>query len=185
METATGTDAIAARERLNADIACVAAGDRRALERVYAATSNKLFGICLRIAGDREAAEDALQETYLRVWRRAGRFDATRASAITWLCLIARGTAIDARRADGRRMAGALSLVDGAGDGTDRAAEIEGDVLRDCLDRLDTEPRGAILAAFYDGYSYDDLARRAGSPLGTMKSRIRRALKALRECIDG
>lgn len=180
---ATDTDAGAARSRLNADIAQVAAGDKAALNRVYAATSAKLFGICLRFAGDRESAEDALQETYLKVWRRAGRFDEARASAITWLCLIARGTAIDARRVSGRTAAGLEAAADHAhversGVDVDRLA------IDDCMGQLEERQRAFILQAFFDGYSYDELARRADMPLGTMKSRIRRGLMALRRCLD-
>lgn len=172
-----------ARARLDADIARVAAGDRAALRAVYAATSAKLFGICLRITGDRENAEDALQETYVKVWRRADRFDPSRASAITWLCLIARGTAIDVARAHGRADTGvealaAHALTDATVDEEERRE------LDDCLALLDDGQRSFILSAFFDGYSYDELARRAEMPLGTMKSRIRRGLMALRRCLD-
>ncbi len=80
-------------------LAAVAGGDRRAFERVYTATSAKLFGVCLRVLPDREEAEDVLQEVYATVWRKAGQFDASRASAITWLAMIARNRAIDRLRA--------------------------------------------------------------------------------------
>ena len=172
-----------ARARLDADIAAVAAGDRAALRRVYGATSAKLFGICLRFAGDRDGAEDALQETFVKVWRRADRFDPTRASAITWLCLIARGTAIDAARADGR----AARRVDAVRDHADVATALpmqDRVALSDCLDALEAPARTHILSAFFDGYSYDELARHADVPLPTMKSRIRRGLMALRRCLD-
>src|SRR4051812_30376600 len=94
--------AAAARARLTDALARVADGDRAALREVYDLTAAKLFGVCLRISGDRESAEDILQDVYIKVWNRAGRFDAERASPVTWLCAIARNTAIDARRASGR-----------------------------------------------------------------------------------
>ena len=172
-----------ARERLNADIARVAAGDRAALRAVYAATSAKLFGICIRVTGDRENAEDALQETYVKLWRRADRFDPSRASAITWLCLIARGTAIDIARANGRADSGAEAIATHALTAAP-LPEDERRELDDCLALLDDGQRAFILSAFFDGYSYDELARRAEMPLGTMKSRIRRGLLALRRCLD-
>lgn len=176
MTTAASTD-------LNAEIARVGTGDRAALRRVYDATSSRLFGICLRLAGDRNAAEDALQETFLRVWRRADRFDPDRASAMTWLALVARGVAIDGRRAAGRSADGqeALAALPVA-DGLDVE---EGYTLNDCLERLDEGQSRYIRSAFYDGYSYDELARDADMPVGTMKSRIRRGLAALRRCLDG
>ena len=83
------------RKQLAAAIVRVAGGDRAALQLVYHATSAKLFGIVLRILGDRGEAEDVLQDVYLTVWRKAGRFDATVASPITWLVSIARNRAID------------------------------------------------------------------------------------------
>ena len=177
---ATSTDA---HRRLNADIARVAAGDRAALRRVYAATSGKLFGICLRFSGDRDGAEDALQETYVKVWRRADRFDPARASAMTWLCLIARGTAIDAARAVGR-MRGGMDVVRDHADIVTEVPAGDREALTDCLDLLDEDARGYILSAFFDGYSYDELAKFAEVPLGTMKSRIRRGLMALRRCLE-
>ncbi|KAB2858515.1 MAG: RNA polymerase subunit sigma, partial [Sphingopyxis terrae] len=79
-----------AREALVAALAAVARQDRAALRQVYDLTSAKLFGICLRICGDRGSAEDVLQAVYLKIWDRAGQFDAARASPITWLAAIAR-----------------------------------------------------------------------------------------------
>ncbi|WP_370192282.1 sigma-70 family RNA polymerase sigma factor, partial [Aurantimonas coralicida] len=104
-------------ERLRA----VAAGDRGALQAVYDLTSAKLFGICLRILGDREEAEDVLQDVYLIIWRKAESFDAGRASPITWLATIARNRSIDRLRQVGPRRAdkpvdAALDLADGTPD---------------------------------------------------------------------
>jgi RNA polymerase sigma factor (sigma-70 family) len=89
------------RERLVLALAQVADGDQLALREVYDSTCAKLFGVCLRICQDREAAEDVLQNVYIEIWHRAGRFDGTRASPVTWLCAIARNAAIDWRRANG------------------------------------------------------------------------------------
>ena len=73
-----------ARERLKAAMARLAGGDRGALEDIYRLTNVKLFGICLRILGDRKEAEDALQDVYITLWRNAARYDAKRASPIAW-----------------------------------------------------------------------------------------------------
>lgn len=169
---------------LNADLALIAAGDRAAMRRLYGATAPKLFGICVRVALDREAAEDALQETYLRVWLRAGRFDPDRASAMTWLCLVARGVAIDGRRATLRR----TNLVDPVGDPPTHepaAARLdEAHAVTDCIEQLGADQRDPIRSAFFDGYSYAELALRFDVALGTMKSRIRRGLVALKRCLE-
>ncbi|MEN2709464.1 sigma-70 family RNA polymerase sigma factor [Sphingomonas sp. NPDC092331] len=178
-----------ARAGLVDALARVAEGDREALRRVYDSTSAKLFGVCLRISRDRETAEDILQEVYLKIWNRAGRFDAQRASPITWLCTIARNTAIDRRRAAGPIM---LPEEDAAGVADDSATAIElieGAEERarifHCLDALDRQKGGAIRSAFFDGLSYPQLAERMAVPLGTVKSWIRRGLAQLRQCLDG
>ena len=83
-------DAETRRRQLVAAINRVAGGDRAALRLVYSKTSAKLFGVCLRILGDRSEAEDVLQDVYLTVWRKAASFDEAVASPITWLVAIAR-----------------------------------------------------------------------------------------------
>ena len=88
------------REDLVEALGRVAQHDSTALREIYETTSAKLFGVCLRILGERAEAEDVLQEVYMIVWRRAATFDASRASPITWLATIARNRAIDRLRAN-------------------------------------------------------------------------------------
>src|ERR1700740_240397 len=95
MQSLQAMDAGESRSQLSAALARVASGDRAALRLVYQDTSAKLFGVCLRILNDRSEAEDVLQDVYLTVWRKAGSFDPSRASPITWLVAIARNRAID------------------------------------------------------------------------------------------
>ena len=163
--------------------------DRSAFARLYRLTSAKLFGICLRICGERAAAEDVLSEVYLTVWRRAGAFEPGRASPITWLATIARNRAIDwVRAAPGRRRAPLDEALDLPDDRPDpETAALTADrvhQLRDCLDELDPRSRDAIRTAFFNGQTYAELAERAGVPLGTMKSVVRRGLARLRNCLD-
>ncbi len=177
-----------ARAELSAALADVGRGDRSALRLVYDRTSAKLFGICLRICGDREAAEDVLQDIYLKIWRRAGRFDPSRASPITWLATIARNTAIDWRRASNApAMLGddALAVVADDRVGADVMAEDAETRARifTCIDTLEEKRATAIRAAFFDGLSYPQLADRMAVPLGTMKSWIRRGLIELKACL--
>jgi RNA polymerase sigma factor (sigma-70 family) len=177
-----------ARDRLAHALASVARGDRAGLKLVYELTSAKLMGICLRICQDREAAEDVMQDVYLKIWSRAGRFDAGRASPITWLCAIARNTAIDWRRANSRIAPLPVEAADAVPDARPSAeALIEAgqDSARifDCLEALETRQRSAIRDAFFGGLSYPELAAHAAVPLGTMKSWIRRGLLQLRGCL--
>src|ERR1700756_741875 len=109
-------------------LARIPGGDRAALQTVYRLTSAKLFGVCLRILGERADAEDVLQEVFVTVWRKAGDFDATRASPMTWLIAIARNRAIDRLRAskNSRRM----EPIEAAGEMAD-VAPVADDVLEE------------------------------------------------------
>jgi len=179
-----------ARDRLKAAMSRLASGDRAALEDIYRATSAKLLGICYRILGDEKEAEDALQDVYLTLWRRADRYDPDRASPIAWLATFARNRAIDRLRT-GKVRRGSVSEDEAAplADETPLAetmlidAEREARV-RGCLDTLDDTPRDAIRTAFFEGRTYAELADRMDVPLGTMKSWIRRGLAKLKACME-
>lgn len=172
----------ATRKCLKDELASVAAGDCAAFDRLYAATSHKLFGIILRLVHDREAAEDVLQEVYLKIWDRAGDFTTDRGSPIAWMSTIARYTAIDSlRRRDRRREDGDPPET------ADTAVSSDPDLrigLTRCMNLLEDHQRRSIRSAFFDGYSYAELANDAAVPLGTMKSWIRRGLERLRCSLD-
>ncbi|MBB5714546.1 sigma-70 family RNA polymerase sigma factor [Sphingomonas aerophila] len=182
------------REALLAALLATGLGNRRAFRQVYQMTSTKLFGICLRICGERQTAEDVLQEVYLTIWRRAPSFEPSRGSPVAWLATIARNRALDWRRANNKPppepwSEGADTSVSEPVDNAllaDRAMiEEEGAArLQGCLEGLDHRPRGAIRAAFLDGLTYSELAKREAVPLATMKSTIRRALLRLRDCLN-
>ena len=102
------------RSLIIAALGRIPAGDRAALQTVYRLTSAKLFGVCLRILGERAEAEDVLQEVYVTVWRKAADFDARRASPMTWLIALARNRSIDRLRATrmNRNMSNRLFRLD-------------------------------------------------------------------------
>jgi RNA polymerase sigma factor (sigma-70 family) len=184
-------DALAAsRSQLAAALARVAAGDRAALRIVYQDTSAKLFGVCLRILNDRSEAEDVPQDVYVTVWRKAGSFDPTRASPITWLVAIARNRAIDRLRstATSRRsepIETAEDVRDDAPAALDLVVAAEQQArLKVCLGELEERHSAVIRSAFLDGVTYEQLAQRMDVPLGTMKSWIRRGLMKLRACLE-
>ena len=177
-----------ARARLAEALAAVAQGDRRAFHDVYQRTSAKLYGVCCRILGEGQDAEDALQEAYVNVWRRAGRFDASRASPITWLAAVARNTAIDRLRARRNRTTAPIDEAFEVADDRPRADALleqagESRRLHGCLGELPDRDGALIRTAFLEGATYPELAERAAEPLGTIKSRIRRALIKLRDCL--
>lgn len=178
------------REALRDAMARLAAGDQAALEEIYRATRVKLFGITLRILGDRKEAEDALQDVYVNLWQRADRYDPARASPIAWLAAFARNRAIDRLRT-GKVRGGAVPVEEAAPlpDEAPLADALLVDAeqtaqIHKCLAELDPRTQEHIRAAFFEGYTYAQLAERAGVPLGTMKSWVRRGLQRLRTCFE-
>jgi RNA polymerase sigma-70 factor (ECF subfamily) len=177
------------RSSLALMLTSVATGDRSAFEEIYRRTSAKLFGVCLRILPVREEAEEVLQEAYLSVWQRAGSFDARRGNAMTWLITLARNRAIDRLRSKGRVATAPAELAEEVADpAPDATSLIEASQderrLVHCLGTLNGGDAGLIRRAFFEGLTYADLAAQASAPLGTVKSRIRRALLKLRECLS-
>ena len=178
-----------ARMHLIEQLAKTGMEDRAAFRDVYALTSAKLFGICLRICVDRSAAEDVLQDVYVIIWKRAGAYDPCLGSPITWLATIARNRAIDWQRS--RKQRGAVPLDD-APDLPDTKANAEAVLLLDeasrrvhtCLAELESRQGNAIRNAFFYGHTYAQLAERNNVPLGTMKSWIRRGLRQMRESLE-
>jgi RNA polymerase sigma-70 factor (ECF subfamily) len=165
----------------------VAAGDKSALKSVHEQMAGRVFGVALAILRDRAAAADVLQETFLKLWQRAGQFDPSRGSPAGWLLTIARYAALDAARARGREVA---SDDPGLGDtpvdpeALDLILQSEDNArLRACLDKLGAAYRRGIVLAFVHGLSHIEVAEHLVLPLGTVKSNIRRGLLSLRECM--
>ena len=176
------------RQRLVQALVAVGDDDRAAFATLYQLTSAKLFGICLRICGERQAAEDVLSEVYLTIWRRAGAFEPGRASPISWLATIARNRAIDWVRANSRHRTAPADAIADLADERPLASEAmladeQQQRLHLCLDQLDDRQRGAIRTAFFDGLTYAELATRQAVPLGTVKSWVRRGLMRLKDCL--
>lgn len=190
MNESTARSGDDARAALSSALAQVALGSEAALRDVYDRTSAKLFGVCLRILGDRAEAEDALQDVYVTVWRRAGSFDDSRASPITWLATLARNRAIDRLRSAKRSRASepveaASNIADSGPSALEslQASEERGRLL-DCLGEIEERTGDAIREAFFGGLTYAELAERMKVPLGTMKSWVRRGLVKLKDCLE-
>jgi RNA polymerase sigma-70 factor (ECF subfamily) len=181
----------AAQQELVSLVSAVARGDRRAFAALFDSTAPKLNASVRRILRSEAAAEDALQEAYLRIWRHAGDFDARIASPIAWMTTIARHAAIDALRRGSEKVAAAAKSIDAdmAERIADPAARHEptatGDQLQGCLDRLEGDRRKMVLLAYCEGWSREELAERFGRPVATVKTILRRSLIALKECLGG
>ncbi len=188
-------------------VGLIVAGSDDAIAAAYDRHASAVFGTAFRLVGDRSIAEDVVQETFLALWNRAETFDAARGSLATWLTTIARHRAVDRLRAAGRRPRtvdlGSLTSATGEDDadalerliataadrppGTDPEAVYATVELRETLARAlagmtDTE-RQVIALAYRDELTQSEIAARLGWPLGTVKTRTRRALHRLRDAL--
>lgn len=172
-------------------LALVLAGELSALETLYDRYKTLAFSLALRITGDGSLAEDVVQEAFLGVWRNAGRYAAGRGSVRTWLLSIVHHRAIDAVRR--RRPAVELPEGDEAPPPAltlpDVWAEVAGrldrEAIASAMARLSLVQREVLELAYYGGLTQQEIAERTGAPLGTVKSRARLGLLALREALTG
>lgn len=170
-------------------LARCALGERQAFAELYRLAAPKLFGLALRILKTRALAEEALQETFVRIWRHAADYRPDRGQAFTWMATILRHHALDLLRRQRREV-----LVDDAvfaavaDDGPEPALvwsqSREAQALRDCLQTLEANQRQSLLLAYFDGMTHAQLATRLRQPLGTVKSWVRRGLERLRRCLE-
>jgi RNA polymerase sigma-70 factor (ECF subfamily) len=176
-----------------------ARGDHPAFEEVYRRTHAHLFGLALRMLGREQAAEDALQEAFVSIWKNAAQYrtqvNGQEIQPMTWLIAIVRNKALDALRAGTRRREtelpedpeqddeglvteraeSALELFQQA----TRALRVEG-----CLGELDGTHRQSLALAYYQGLSHSEVAEQMRAPLGSVKAWIRRGLDKLRSCLE-
>lgn len=173
---------------LNKALQACARGDRAALRAIYDAEAPRMLGVAQRLLRRPALAEEAVQDAFVQVWRRAASFDPARGGARTWLYAVLRHRALNILRGEVR-----TDLVDdfepmGLASEEENAEHLvarlsEAGALRRCLEGLEPSRRQAIVLAYVHGLSHGELAGRLGVPLGTVKSWIRRSLIALRECL--
>ena len=174
-------------------------GDRAAFATLYEQTSSHLLGVVLRIQRDRAQAEDILQEVYVNVWRAAQSFDAAQSQPLTWLSSVARNRAIDSLRRtqtqpqfkptssgndeeDNDVYDTVADDAPGPLDLLSRASDAR--ALSSCMQALSAQQRQSVALAFFDGLSHAEVAEQMRQPLGTVKSWVRRALLALKSCLE-
>jgi RNA polymerase sigma-70 factor (ECF subfamily) len=176
----------------------IIARDERAVAELYDRHSRLVFSVIRRIVGSQSDAEDVLQETFVRVWSRADTYDAALGSPVTWLTRIARNRAVDRIRTRQTRADVDAPLPDTRESGEIRmavaAVSDRPDVrteemavattLRGAVAQLPETQRVLIEAAYFEGYTHQELATRFGVPLGTIKTRIRTGLTALRSRLE-
>jgi RNA polymerase sigma-70 factor (ECF subfamily) len=168
-----------------ATVTAMKAGDQRAMAELYDRYSSIVYAVALRVLGDTGKAEDVLQEVFLQLWKNPGAFDSARGSLGAWLAVITRNRAIDTLRK--RRPETDIEDViisvapDLAGD-ADRSRAAE--KVRGVLGTMPTTQRSALEMAYFEGMSHSEIASKTGEPLGTIKTRIRAGLTALRKAFQ-
>lgn len=167
-------------------VARLRTGDENAMQVLYDRYAPVVYAVALRVLADTGAAEDVLQEVFLQLWRKPQSFDASRGSMAGWLAVIARHRAVDHLRK--RRPTTDISEIVVAVD-----ADLEGaaerhqalEKVRKALGTMAAEQRSALEMAFFEGLTHVEIAERTGTPLGTVKTRIRAGLGALRKALAG
>jgi RNA polymerase sigma-70 factor (ECF subfamily) len=174
----------------------IAARDSAALAELYDRHSRLLFALVLRVLRDRGEAEEILQEAFVRVWTRAEIYDARMAGPLPWIVRVARNCAIDRLRARRVRATVDAPAIDptaveaatpATGIQNPEAAVLDAErrrTLTDALAGLPAEQRQLVEAAFFEGYTHSELAQRFGLPLGTVKTRIRAGMIAMRKRLE-
>jgi RNA polymerase sigma factor (sigma-70 family) len=165
----------------------VAQGDRGALRSLYERESRWLLAAAQRILRDRDHAHDVLQEAFLQIWQKAGTYQRALGSGRGWIYTVVRHRALDEARRSGRETAvgdDLEALADAATVRDSHAAPAgDAEALEQCLDKLEPSRRQCIVYAFVEGYTHEQIAKALTTPVGTVKSWIRRGLLALKECL--
>jgi RNA polymerase sigma-70 factor, ECF subfamily len=167
-------------------LAC-AQGDREALRAIYDQESRWLMGVALRIVRDRALAEEVLQEAFLQIWKAAGTFDATRGSGRGWIYTVVRHRALQEIRRTGHEVnldsEDLENLASHSETPDEEPVGVGSAELERCLEQLEPNRRACIVHAFIEGYTHEQIAAKLGTPLGTVKSWVRRGLLSLKECL--
>jgi RNA polymerase sigma-70 factor (ECF subfamily) len=174
----------------------VSQGRQAAFQELYGLVSPQLFASLLRILKRRDLAEEALQDAFLSVWRNAGSYSADKGAPMTWLVSICRYRALDTLRRQRREVslepmledvedgtAELAGLVDESADGT-LISKAETRALDDCMGLLNDGQRSSLKLAYFDGCTHEEIAAHLSSPIGTVKSWVRRGLESLKRCLE-
>jgi len=169
-----------------------AAGNQAAFESLYANTSGQLYAVALKMLKNQESAEEATQEAFISIWHKASYYQEGQGTVLTWLVSIVRYRALDIIRHKKVRKEDELSdnelgdtIEDSASDqGFHEQSLIAHPKLDMCMDELDNQQKQAIHLAYFNGLSHSEVVQHLASPLGTIKSWIRRGLTSLQRCLS-
>ena len=177
----SGTQAADHKDDL-ALISRMRAGDQSAMADLYDRYSGVVYGVALRVLANTTAAEDVVQEIFLQLWRKPDSFNAERGRLGPWLAVIARNRAIDhLRKRPLEDDIDELPISTGIDLESDSAQKLAIEKIRGVLAQLPQDQRKALEMAFFEGMTHSEIAGKTGEPLGTIKTRIRTGLLALRK----
>lgn len=166
-------------------VALLRSGSRDGFNYLYKNYSAVLYGIILKIVHSEETAQDVLQEAFVKIWHNIGQYDASKGRIYTWMLNIARNAAIDKLRSKGEIMKAKIQTGDDIVHNlsTSPKAEPQTDTigLRNMVASLRPEYHSIVELAYYKGYTLDEISKTLDVPLGTVKTRMRAAMKQLRE----
>lgn len=167
-----------------------AKGDRSAFRHAYKLSSPQLYPIALRLLSRRDAADDAIQEAFVLIWRKAALYRPEKGRPLAWMATIVRNCAIDRLRREAREPYDSDSWEEVAETKIDpifkpaTLSRPSDPGLMRCLEGLQENQRHAILLAYYHGMTHEELAVKLNAPIGTVKSWVRRGLLQLRDCLE-
>jgi len=162
-----------------------AQGDQRAFRRLYDASSSKLLTVALSMLRRRDAAEDALQDAYVRIWSRASDYQPSKGHALAWMIRVLRNIVLDRMRRE-RLVARYHVCEDEVAESAGPAVLIDEriDLVRG-LEGLSVEQRSAIVSVLLTGWTHEETGQRSGIPTPTSKARTLRGLKRLKSLYEG
>ena len=157
-------------------------GDKKAINLLYENYANSLYGVILKITNDEELAQDALQETFVKVWKNSKKYDSSKAKLFTWLYRIARNTAIDKLRSYNNRFEKEVQ-IDKSNVYILPTSNLNQDVidLKEHVAKLDEKYQIVINALFFEGMTQQEASEELDIPLGTIKSRLKIGLRELKK----
>jgi len=173
-------------EELNSLVVKIQQGDSKAFEKIYDAYSSALFGICKKILVDTEIAEDVLQDAFIKIWQKASSYDASKGTFFTWMLNVARNTAIDKYRKSSKNTTFSIQNNEdyvsvNKENSTGNTIRTNHIGIKDLLASLPEEQQLMVEYLYYKGYTQQEVSEELNIPLGTVKTRSRKALKALGE----
>ncbi|MBQ0746033.1 MAG: sigma-70 family RNA polymerase sigma factor [Marinobacter sp.] len=163
--------------------------DRQAFQQLYEKISGRMFGLCLKLGSQQELAEEALQDAFIQIWHRAAEYHSDRGAPLSWMMTIARYRTLDLMRSRKAKQTSGDSQLEHVEDQREGPLDVSlrsaGTAeLTGCFDELSDVQRDSILLSYYRGFTHDEVSEALSSPIGTVKSWIRRGLMVLKRCLE-